>query len=233
MLGVEDHAATGIGHVGDLTRDTTITTQLTYIPATQIVRSTRKRAFDISVALLLLILFLPLLLSALIAIKLESKGPALFRQRRTGLSGEVFTILKFRTMCVLEDSHEITQASKGDPRVTPLGSLLRRTSIDELPQLINVLRGDMSIVGPRPHALAHDSHYGRRVQNYSNRFRTRPGLTGFAQVSGLRGETADVDDMANRIIADNHYIDNWDISLDFDITLRTAKLLLLSDQQAY
>lgn len=233
MLDAEGDAATDDEHAGVSSPDTTSKSQPAPPQATQIVRSRRKRAFDITVASLLLLLFLPILLSAVIAIKLDSKGPVLFKQRRTGLGGKVFTIFKFRTMRVLEDAHEITQASKGDPRITPLGKLLRHTSLDEFPQLINVLRGDMSIVGPRPHAIAHDTYYGESIEDYSFRFRVRPGLTGLAQVSGSRGATPNIGDMEKRITFDNHYIDNWHIKLDFDILFRTARIFLASDQHAY
>ncbi|HEX7890923.1 MAG TPA: sugar transferase, partial [Ramlibacter sp.] len=150
--------------------------------------SRRKRAFDMVAACLALLVFLPLLLLIGVAIWMESEGPVLFRQQRTGLHGRPFRIYKFRTMRVTEDGADIRQAVRGDSRITPLGALLRKLSLDELPQLVNVLKGEMSIVGPRPHALAHDLVWRDRVPGYAGRFRTRPGLTGAAQVNGYRGE---------------------------------------------
>ena len=148
-----------------------------------------KRAFDVVISAMLLVIFAPLLLLAALAVAAEGEG-VLFRQRRTGLNGHVFTILKFRTMTVAEDGGAVAHARPGAPRVTRIGALLRATSLDELPQLINVLRGDMSLVGPRPHALAHDHHYAALLPLYRERFSVRPGLTGLAQVAGLRGEIA-------------------------------------------
>ncbi len=168
--------------------------------ARRLVASSRwKRGFDILVASLALLLFLPLLLTVMLAIKAESPGPAIFRQRRTGYRGRVFTILKFRTMTVAEDSGAIRQATKNDARVTEVGAILRKLSIDELPQLWNVLCGDMSIVGPRPHALAHDEYYAALIPTYSARFRAKPGLTGYAQVNGFRGELRDARCMSDRV----------------------------------
>jgi putative colanic acid biosynthesis UDP-glucose lipid carrier transferase len=191
-----------------------------------------KRLFDIAVAGWALLLFLPLLLVVMAAIRLESPGQAIFRQRRPGYRGQVFTILKFRTMTVAEDSAEVRQATKGDSRVTAVGSLLRKLSIDELPQLWNVLRGDMSIVGPRPHALAHDEYYGAMIPAYGARFRAKPGLTGYAQVNGFRGEIADMRCMSDRVAADNSYIEEWSLALDVAILLKTVPLIF-RDPNAY
>jgi putative colanic acid biosynthesis UDP-glucose lipid carrier transferase len=191
-----------------------------------------KRAFDVLAAGIGLLLFLPLLLLVVSLIRLESPGPAVFRQRRTGYRGRVFTIYKFRTMMVTEDSGEVRQATKGDARVTAIGALLRKLSIDELPQLVNVLKGDMSIVGPRPHALAHDEYYGALIPTYAARFRARPGLTGYAQVNGFRGEIRDARGMSDRVAADNSYIEAWSPSLDIAILLRTIPLIF-SDPRAY
>ena len=191
-----------------------------------------KRGFDILSAGLGLLLFLPLLLLVMVLIKLETPGPAIFRQRRTGYRGRVFTILKFRTMTVTEDSGQVRQATKNDVRVTATGALLRKLSIDELPQLVNVLKGDMSIVGPRPHALAHDEHYGALIPTYAARFRARPGLTGFAQVNGFRGEIRDPKGMNERVAADNRYIDDWSLGLDLSILVRTIPLIF-RDPRAY
>jgi len=191
-----------------------------------------KRLFDMFVAAWALLLFLPLLVVVMVAIQVESPGPAIFRQRRTGYLGQVFTILKFRTMTVTEDSSEVRQATKDDARVTAMGALLRKLSIDELPQLWNVLRGDMSIVGPRPHALAHDDYYGALIPTYAARFRAKPGLTGYAQVNGFRGEINDVRCMSDRVAADNSYIEEWSLALDLAILLKTVPLVF-RDPNAY
>jgi putative colanic acid biosynthesis UDP-glucose lipid carrier transferase len=191
-----------------------------------------KRLFDILAAGFGLLLFLPLLVVVTLAIRIESRGGAIFRQRRTGYRGEVFTIYKFRTMTVTEDSGKIRQATKNDERVTEVGALLRKLSIDELPQLWNVLRGDMSIVGPRPHALAHDAYYGALIPTYAQRFRARPGLTGYAQVNGFRGEIRTARCMSDRVAADNSYIDEWSPALDLAILVRTVPLIF-RDPRAY
>jgi putative colanic acid biosynthesis UDP-glucose lipid carrier transferase len=172
------------------------------------------------------------LLLVMVAIQVESPGPAIFRQRRTGYRGRVFTIYKFRTMTVTEDCAKIRQAIKNDARVTAVGALLRKLSIDELPQLWNVLKGDMSIVGPRPHALAHDEYYGALIPTYAARFRAKPGLTGYAQVNGFRGEIRDPRCMSDRVAADNSYIEEWSPSLDLAILARTVPLIF-KDPRAY
>ena len=191
-----------------------------------------KRLFDILAAGFGLLLFLPLLAVVVLAIRIESPGGAIFRQRRTGYRGQVFTIYKFRTMTVTEDSGKIRQATKNDERVTEVGALLRKLSIDELPQLWNVLKGDMSIVGPRPHALAHDAYYGALIPTYAQRFRARPGLTGYAQVNGFRGEIRDARCMSDRVAADNSYIEEWSPALDLAILVRTVPLIF-RDPRAY
>ena len=185
-----------------------------------------KRALDLFGAALAIILLLPLLLIIAAAIRLESPGPAVFRQRRGGLNGAAFTIYKFRTMRTQEDGDIILQAYSGDERITRLGTLLRRTSMDELPQLVNVVRGEMSLVGPRPHALAHDRFYGELIPDYARRMRTRPGLTGLAQVAGLRGETRELDQMAERVRHDLRYIEEWSLLLDLQLIAGTAQALL-------
>jgi putative colanic acid biosysnthesis UDP-glucose lipid carrier transferase len=183
-----------------------------------------KRLFDIVGASLLLVTLSIFLTLVAVLIRLESRGPALFRQRRTGLDGNTFTIYKFRTMTTVEDGEVIVQASRHDCRVTRVGYYLRRTSIDELPNLINVLFGQMSLVGPRPHALAHDRYWSEIIPDYIGRFRAKPGITGLAQVEGWRGETPDVESMVGRIAHDLDYIRNWSISLDLTIALRTLLL---------
>lgn len=176
-----------------------------------------------------LLFFGPLLLLVAILIKLESPGPVLFRQSRGGLNGKAFTIFKFRSMRCQEDGSKVVQAQRDDDRVTTIGRLIRKTSIDELPQLLNVLRGDMSIVGPRPHALAHDAQYGALIPNYHLRFRARPGLTGLAQIKGLRGGTSAIEAMAARIDADNDYIERWTLGGDVKILLMTVPHLLMAE----
>jgi putative colanic acid biosynthesis UDP-glucose lipid carrier transferase len=201
-----------------------------YIP--KVSDSIGKRALDIAAALFALLVFLPLLLCIAAAVRLESGGPVIFRQRRTGRDGQVFTIYKFRTMTVAEDSGEIRHATKNDSRVTAVGALLRKLSLDELPQFLNVLKGDMSLVGPRPHALSHDEHYGAQIATYSERFRAKPGLTGLAQVNGLRGEIRDLRCMRDRVAADNLYIESWSFGLDVAILAKTV-LIIFRDPQAY
>ncbi len=191
-----------------------------------------KRLLDLVAAVSALIFLAPALLLIAAAVGLTSPGPVLFRQKRTGLNGRVFTIFKFRTMTVTEDGADVTQATRNDRRVTPVGAVLRQTSLDELPQLLNVLRGEMSFVGPRPHALIHDAHYGALIPDYAQRFAVRPGLTGYAQIQGLRGEIRQLDCMARRVAADAAYARNWSLSGDFGIVLRTAPLLI-SRQNAY
>lgn len=194
--------------------------------------SRRKRAFDLVMSVAVLMLFLPLMLTIAAMVRVESSGPALFRQRRTGLNGEIFTVFKFRTMTVAEDGSSIRQATRGDHRVTRLGAVLRRLSLDELPQLLNVARGEMSLIGPRPHALAHDEAWSKTVPGYARRFRARPGLTGYAAVSGLRGEVKDQQAIVDRVASDNAYIDTWSFRLDLQIVLRTIPLLF-GDERAY
>jgi undecaprenyl-phosphate galactose phosphotransferase/putative colanic acid biosynthesis UDP-glucose lipid carrier transferase len=181
-----------------------------------------KRALDVTFAVLVLALLAPLLAAVSLAIKLDSPGAVIFRQRRKGFNGHEFTIYKFRTMSVLEDGARICQARRNDDRVTPIGRVLRATSIDELPQLFNVLRGDMSVVGPRPHALAHDDEYANLIGQYAFRHHVKPGITGWAQVNGFRGETPELDLMKKRVDFDLWYINHWSVWLDFWITLRTC-----------
>lgn len=194
--------------------------------------SVAKRALDIFGAILAILVFLPLLATIALAVRFESPGPVIFRQRRTGYRGRIFTIYKFRTMTVAEDGGDIRHATKNDARVTAIGSLLRKLSLDELPQFFNVLKGDMSLVGPRPHALAHDRKYGDIIPAYAARFRCKPGLTGLAQVNGLRGEIQDLRCMRDRVAADNLYIESWSFGLDAAILAKTA-LIIFRDPQAY
>lgn len=185
-----------------------------------------KRAMDVVVALSALIALAPLMIMTACLIKLDSRGPIIFRQRRCGFDSREFVMFKFRTMTVLEDDGRIVQARRNDSRVTRIGRVLRRTSIDELPQLFNVLRGDMSIVGPRPHALAHDDEYKASISNYALRHHVKPGLTGAAQVAGLRGETRRLEQMERRVERDLWYINNWSPALDLRILAQTCVAVL-------
>ncbi len=191
-----------------------------------------KRAFDILLASVALLLFWPALLIVAVAIKLSSPGPVLFKQRRYGLNGEEILVYKFRSMTVCEDGAVVTQAVKQDGRVTALGALLRRRSLDELPQILNVLEGKMSFVGPRPHAVAHNEAYRKLISGYMMRHKVRPGITGWAQVNGLRGETSTFDKMHQRVQYDLDYLKNWSLALDVKIIWRTA-LTVLFDRNAY
>ena len=193
-------------------------------PALRAYRSWPKRGLDILGAGVGLLFISPFLILIALMIRLESPGPALFCQRRTGYRGREFKIYKFRSMRVAEDGDVIKQASRGDDRITRLGAFLRQSSIDELPQLINVLKGDMSLVGPRPHAVAHDRYFGAAIAEYDSRFLVRPGITGLAQVLGHRGATPDVESMAKRVDKDLEYIRRWSIKLDVLILWRTVML---------
>jgi putative colanic acid biosynthesis UDP-glucose lipid carrier transferase len=166
-----------------------------------------------------------------LAIAAECKGPVIFAQRRTGLNGKTFAILKFRSMHVMEDGPEVKQATKGDARITRVGRIIRKLSLDELPQLFNVLAGEMSLVGPRPHAVAHDDYYGARIAQYDKRFQVKPGITGWAQVHGSRGATPTLAIMQARIDLDAWYADNASLALDLKILAMTP-LEVLSTRNA-
>jgi undecaprenyl-phosphate galactose phosphotransferase/putative colanic acid biosynthesis UDP-glucose lipid carrier transferase len=183
-----------------------------------------KRCFDVIGAISVLLLLSPLMLLTALLIKLDSHGPVLFFQTRNGFNGRAFRIVKFRTMHVLEDGNVIRQATRTDPRVTRLGRWLRRTNIDELPQLFNVLNGDMSLVGPRPHAVAHNNEYDKLIANYALRNHVKPGITGWAQVNGCRGETPTTALMEQRVACDLWYINHWSMWLDIRILFRTLIL---------
>jgi len=185
-----------------------------------------KRALDLVIAAGMLVALSPLFALVAALIRLDSPGPVIFRQRRKGFTGREFSIFKFRTMSVLEDGSVVTQARRNDPRVTRIGGILRASSIDELPQLVNVLRGQMSIIGPRPHAIAHDDGYTKLIANYAFRQHVKPGLTGWAQVNGYRGETARVEQMEKRVECDLWYIKNWSFWLDLRILILTGFELL-------
>ena len=190
-----------------------------------------KRASDVVFAMAALLLVLPVLAAIAVLVRRSSPGPVLFRQRRYGLDGREFTVFKFRTMTVCEDG-AVRQATRDDPRVTRIGHFLRRTSLDELPQLLNVLAGSMSLVGPRPHAVAHNEYYRKLVSGYMLRHKVRPGITGLAQVNGLRGETRDIEKMSQRVRYDLEYLKNWSLGLDIRILIKTARIVL-TDRSAY
>ena len=191
-----------------------------------------KRASDIVLALLLCALALPLMLAIAIGVKLSSRGPVFFRQRRYGLDGREIIVYKFRSMTVTEDGSVIRQATRTDERVTRFGAFLRRYSLDELPQFINVLQGRMSVVGPRPHAVAHTELYRKQIKGYMFRHKVRPGITGWAQVHGLRGETDTLEKMERRIAYDLDYLRHWSLQLDLWIVLKTV-LVVLDGRNAY
>jgi Undecaprenyl-phosphate glucose phosphotransferase len=185
-----------------------------------------KRTFDLAIGIPALVGLLPLFLLVAVAIKLDSKGPVFFLQRRYGFNQATFRIVKFRSMSVAEDDRAVRQAVRGDPRVTRVGRILRRFNIDELPQLLNVIRGEMSLVGPRPHALAHNQYYARSIADYARRHNVKPGITGWAQIHGLRGEVRSESMMRERLEHDLYYIDNWTLGLD----LRILPMTLLSQK---
>jgi putative colanic acid biosynthesis UDP-glucose lipid carrier transferase len=200
-------------------------------PSAPVGRSAAKRMFDLMVAAGLLVFFAPLMVLIAVLVRATSTGPALFKQRRTGLNGKVFYIYKFRTMTVMEDGR-LLPARKEDSRVTRVGAILRRSSLDELPQLLNVIKGEMSLVGPRPHAIAHDELYCTLLPNYADRFRARPGLTGLAQVTGFRGEMKTIDCLKGRVEADLRYIADWSLLMDIKVLCSTA-VLIWQDDKAY
>jgi undecaprenyl-phosphate galactose phosphotransferase/putative colanic acid biosynthesis UDP-glucose lipid carrier transferase len=206
---------------------TTWTAELKRAPLT-LVEQLFKRLLDLVAGSLALFTLAPLMLLVAAVLKMQGRGPVFFVQTRNGFGGRPFRMYKFRTMSVLEDGPVIRQATKNDPRITRFGRLLRRTNIDELPQLFNVIAGHMSLVGPRPHAAAHNSEYEKTVANYAYRYHVKPGLTGWAQVHGLRGETQALSLMAKRIELDLWYINNWSFWLDLKILLRTLAMGLQS-----
>lgn len=185
-----------------------------------------KRLFDVVAASTALTMLSPILLVVALLIRLDSPGPALFRQHRTGFRGRSFCVLKFRTMRTMEDGAKISQAKPNDARVTALGRILRKTSIDELPQLVNVLLGHMSLVGPRPHAVSHDHAFFQVDRQYVLRFVARPGITGAAQVNGARGVTETTEQIGRRLDYDLDYVNHWSMARDIAILLSTLKLLL-------
>jgi undecaprenyl-phosphate galactose phosphotransferase/putative colanic acid biosynthesis UDP-glucose lipid carrier transferase len=180
-----------------------------------------KRAMDVVLSVIALVFFLPVMAFTAIAIKLDGPGPIIFRQYRKGFNGKQFVMFKFRTMTVQENGPIVMQATRDDPRVTAIGQLLRSSSIDELPQLLNVIRGDMSLIGPRPHAVAHDNHFEKILSEYAYRHHVKPGMTGWAQCNGARGSTPTIEHISERVKLDLWYINNWSLWLDFQILIRT------------
>ena len=193
----------------------------------------QKALLDYGLGVILTILLLPLMIVIVIAIRLESKGPAIFRQQRYGFVNRIFEIYKFRTMRYSEEpERKVVQATRQDPRITRMGRLLRRFSLDELPQLFNVLNGTMSLVGPRPHAVEHNEEYARVIRGYFARHRVKPGMTGWAQVNGFRGETKTVAEMEARVRQDIYYVENWSLLLDLKILAMTG-MICLTGRNAY
>jgi len=202
------------------------------VPANENARPSRlqpaaKRVLDLAIALPALMLCAPLLAALALIVRLDSHGPAFFRQTRLGLGGKPFDIFKFRTMTVMENGDAVEQAKENDCRITRCGRWLRKTSLDELPQLLNVITGEMSLVGPRPHARAHDRHYGQLIVNYDLRQAVKPGITGWAQVNGHRGETPTLDAMRARVDLDIWYVKNCSLALDLAILMQTPLAVLL------
>ncbi|MCA1322665.1 undecaprenyl-phosphate glucose phosphotransferase [Herbaspirillum sp. alder98] len=188
-----------------------------------------KRVSDIVLASVIQLLLLPVMLVIAICVKATSPGPVIFKQRRYGLDGEEIVVYKFRSMTVMEDGGAVTQATKGDMRLTKIGGFLRKSSLDELPQFFNVLQGRMSIVGPRPHAIAHNELYRKQIKGYMLRHKVKPGITGWAQVNGLRGETETLDKMKARIEFDLEYLRRWSLVFDLWIIFQTVRIVLKRD----
>jgi putative colanic acid biosynthesis UDP-glucose lipid carrier transferase len=196
-------------------------------------RGVMKRMTDIVLTLLVMMPALPVMALVAMAVKLTSPGPVIFKQRRYGLDGEAILVYKFRSMYVTEDGPRVKQATRDDDRITAVGRWLRRTSLDELPQLFNVLDGTMSLVGPRPHAIAHNEMYRRLIKGYMLRHKVLPGITGLAQIKGYRGETAQLEQMQARVNYDLDYLRQWTPSLDLRILVRTVVQFLQGDKRAY
>jgi undecaprenyl-phosphate galactose phosphotransferase/putative colanic acid biosynthesis UDP-glucose lipid carrier transferase len=216
-----DKSVRALSDLNWLTHKPALAVELQRAPLSEAQR-VMKRIADLVVASLVLVFFLPVIAFAAIAIKLESPGPVIFRQMRMGFNGKRFVILKFRTMTVQENGASVVQARRDDSRVTTIGRLLRTSSIDELPQLWNVLRGDMSLIGPRPHALAHDNYFEALLGDYAFRHHVKPGITGWAQCNGARGATPTIEHIAKRVKLDLWYINNWSIWLDLLILIKTV-----------
>lgn len=230
---VPDSKLFGLGHIqyGEIAGTPVLVAYETpFIGVTRLL----KRLVDVVMSFLILLLLSPVMLTIAMGVKLTSPGPVVFRQMRYGVGGQRIVVSKFRSMRndPLPQTSEVKQATVGDARVTPFGRFLRKTSLDELPQFFNVLQGSMSIVGPRPHAVQHNELYRKQVKGYMLRHKVKPGITGWAQVNGLRGETDTLDKMQRRIEYDLYYIRNWSLALDFKIILRTV-LVVFKDRNAY
>ncbi len=210
----------------------TFADQRLWAPSRPLAMLDTKRVLDIAISLVAIVLLLPVFAAISLTVALDSRGPVLFCQRRHGRDGKVFGILKFRSMHVMEDGAQVVQAAKHDARITRVGGFLRKSSLDELPQLFNVLSGEMSLVGPRPHAIAHDEYYAARIPAYTARQRVKPGITGWAQVNGARGETPELADMEKRIALDGWYVENHSPALDLLILAKTP-LAVLSRRNAH
>ncbi len=227
---VSDAPAVGLFRSADTDKraanDVAVPSARLMVRANEINKSRLKRALDLVGAVGLLIVLMPVLLMVALAVKLESQGPVLFRQKRYGVGREIFTLYKFRSMSVMETHGAFKQVSAGDARITRVGAILRRTSLDELPQLFNVLKGDMSLVGPRPHAVPMDDTFGRILPNYADRHLVRPGLTGLAQIEGHRGPTDAMNKIQMRLRCDRAYIRKWTPLYDVKILLLTPASLL-------
>jgi undecaprenyl-phosphate galactose phosphotransferase/putative colanic acid biosynthesis UDP-glucose lipid carrier transferase len=217
---VPDRSIRALSDLNWSARKSALTIELQRAPLSEAQRLV-KRIMDVIGAALVLLFFLPIMALAVIAIKLDSPGPVIFRQIRKGFNGKHFVILKFRTMTVQENGANVIQATRHDSRVTTIGRLLRSSSIDELPQLWNVLRGDMSLIGPRPHALAHDNYFETLLSDYAFRHHVKPGITGWAQCNGARGATPTIEHIAKRVKLDLWYINNWSLWLDLLILIKT------------
>jgi putative colanic acid biosysnthesis UDP-glucose lipid carrier transferase len=191
-----------------------------------------KRWSDIFIATFALVVLSPVMILAAIGVKMTSSGPLIFKQKRYGLDGREIEVWKFRSMKIHDDTHEVVQATKSDARLTPIGSFLRRTSIDEMPQFFNVLQGRMSVVGPRPHAVSHNEQYRKIISGYMIRHKVKPGITGWAQVNGARGETETIEKMERRVALDLHYLRHWSIKFDLLIVFKTIKAIF-NDPNAY
>ena len=220
----------------DLTRDAVIKAVFPALdrlaPSAAPARFDAKRIFDILLGILLLLISAPVMMLVALAVKLDSPGPILFCQKRTGWGGKTFPIFKFRSMRVLEKSAEVRQAVAGDARITKVGRIIRKLSLDELPQLFNVIAGQMSLVGPRPHAIVHDEYYGALIAGYSVRQMVKPGITGWAQVNGSRGPTPTVESMRQRIALDAWYVAHHSVALDLKILAKTP-LAVFSTRNAH
>ncbi len=222
------HRSMTFGEIGPMT-----VVKLREEPLANPVNAVLKRCFDILLSLLFLVTLYPVIWCFVaIGTRLSSPGPVLFRQTRTGYKGKPFTLYKFRSMRVNADADKV-QATADDPRKTRFGDFLRRTSLDELPQFINVLKGDMSIVGPRPHMELHTEKYTQLVDEYLVRHMVKPGITGWAQVNGCRGETPTTESMAERVRHDIWYIEHWSLGLDLEIIIKTVFQVFRGDRQAY